>query len=234
MLKCVIVDDEPLALEVLTGYIDADAELDLAGSFGNARDALSYLKAHAVDVLFLDIEMPEMSGLDLLRALDQAPITVFTTAFRNYAFEGFELGVIDFLLKPISRGRFQLAIEKINDFLALKKANLDMEPETKTPEFIFIKSGVDRIKMVFADVIYIQGLKDYAIIHLDSGRIVTKGSIKYMQELFPERLFIRVHKSFMVSKSRIGRIAKNKVIIGAHQVPVGRNYRDDLEKIISA
>jgi len=232
MLKCVIVDDEPLALEVLTGYIDADADLSVAGSFGNAPDALSYLKENAVDVLFLDIEMPEMSGLDLLQALDQAPITVFTTAFRNYAFEGFELGVIDFLLKPISKERFQLAIEKINDFLALKKANLDMEPETKTPEFIFIKSGVDRIKLVFSDVIYIQGLKDYAIIHSDNGRIVTKGSIKYMQELFPERLFIRVHKSFMVSKSRIGRIAKNKVIIGTYQVPVGRNYKEELEKLM--
>jgi DNA-binding LytR/AlgR family response regulator len=228
----VIIDDEPLAREVLAGYIAADDGLSLVEELSNARDASRYLTTHTVDILFLDIEMPEMNGLELLRSLDQAPITVFTTAFRDYAFEGFELGVIDFLLKPVSAERFRLATEKVKDFLALKKTNPAIELGTKTPEFIFIKSGVDRIKLFFADVTYIQGLKDYAIIHSDKGRIVAKGSVKYMRELFPEQLFIRVHKSFIVAKSRVNRITKNKLIIGAQQVPVGRNYKEDVEKLL--
>ena len=232
MLNCLIIDDEPLAREILTGYIEPLETVNLAGSFNNAFDALEYLKNRTVDVIFLDIEMPEMTGIDFLRSLDQPPITVFTTAFRDYAFEGFELGVIDFLLKPISQTRFQLALEKINDFLSLKTANADLELSNETPEFIFVKSGVQKVKLFFADVTHIQGLKDYAIIHAKTGKIVIKGSIKFMQELFPAHLFIRVHKSFIVSKSRVTRIEKNKIIMDGHHIPIGRNYKEELDKEI--
>src|SRR5882757_5977793 len=119
MLNCVIIDDEPLAREILTGYMEQSGNIRLAGSFNNAPEAIKFLKHHTVDALFLDIEMPEMNGIDFLKALAHPPITVFTTAFRDYAFEGFELGVIDFLLKPISQARFMLAVEKIKDFLFL-------------------------------------------------------------------------------------------------------------------
>ena len=230
MFNCLIIDDEPLAREVLAGYIESLETVNLAGSFNNAFDALEYLKKHTVDVIFLDIEMPEMNGIDFLRSLDQPPITVFTTAFRDYAFEGFELGVIDFLLKPISQSRFQLALDKINDFFSLKTENTDLEVSDETPEFIFVKSGVQKVKLFFADVTHIQGLKDYAIIHSGTSKIVTKGSIKFMQELFPTHSFIRVHKSFIVSKGRVGRIRRNKIIIGDYQIPIGRNYKEELEK----
>lgn len=230
MLSCLIIDDEPLAREVLAGYIASLDTVCVAESFSNAFDALRYLESHTVDVLFLDIEMPEMNGIDFLKSLEHPPITVFTTAFRDYAFEGFELGVIDFLLKPVSRARFQLTLDKISDFLSLKTSDTDLEISNEAPEFIFVKSGVNRVKLFFADVIYIQGLKDYAIIHSVTGKIVTKGSIKHMQDLFPAHLFIRVHKSFIVSKSRVGRIQKNKIMIGDHQIPIGRNYKEDLER----
>ncbi len=230
MLSCLIIDDEPLAREVLAGYIASLDTVCVAESFSNAFDALRYLESHTVDVLFLDIEMPEMNGIDFLKSLKHPPITVFTTAFRDYAFEGFELGVIDFLLKPVSRARFQLSLDKISDFLSLKTSDTDLEASNEAPEFIFVKSGVNRVKLFFADVMYIQGLKDYAIIHSITGKIVTKGSIKHMQDLFPAHLFIRVHKSFIVSKSRVGRIQKNKIIIGDHQIPIGRNYKEDLER----
>src|SRR5258708_1922849 len=127
MLSCVIIDDEPLAQEILAGYIGQEP-LRLLGNFNNAFDALAFLKDYAVDVLFLDIEMPEMNGIEFLRSLAQPPITVFTTAFRDYAFEGFELGVIDFLLKPISLARFKVAVEKIRDFLALKRDDAGLDP----------------------------------------------------------------------------------------------------------
>ncbi|MET7000095.1 LytR/AlgR family response regulator transcription factor [Chitinophaga defluvii] len=233
MLSCLIIDDEPLAREVLAGYIATLDELQLLASFNNAFDALEYLQHHTADILLLDIQMPEMNGIDFLKSLEQPPITVFTTAFRDYAFEGFELGVIDFLLKPISKARFQVSVEKIKDFLSLKAANAALELSNQRPEFIFVKSGVKKIKLFFAEVTHIQGLKDYAIIHAASGKIVTKGSIKFMEELFPAHLFIRVHKSFIVSKNKVKHIEKNKIIINDHHIPIGRSYKEALIKQIN-
>jgi len=233
MLNCVIIDDEPLAREVLAGYMDQLDHVKLVGSFSNAFDAQGFLTDNTVDALFLDIEMPEMSGIDLLKSLPNPPITVFTTAFRDYAFEGYELGVIDFLLKPVSRARFLVSLEKIKDFLSLKADDAGIEMSSDEPEFIFVKSGVQRIRLLFDDVTHIQGLKDYAIIHTATDKIVTKGSVKSMQELFPESQFIRVHKSFMVSRDKIRRIEKNRIIIGDHQIPIGRNYKEELERKIS-
>ena len=233
MLSCVIVDDEPLAREILAGYVEQLDAIRLAGSFNNASDAMQFLQGHPADVLFLDIEMPEINGIEFLKALKQPPITVFTTAFRDYAFEGFELGVIDFLLKPISRARFMVAMEKIKDFLSLKTDDARFEVSKEAPDFIFVKSGVQKIKLFFSDVTYIQGLKDYAIIHAATGKIVIKGSVKSMQQLFPDPQFIRVHKSFIVAKEKIRRIEKNRIIIGDQQVPIGRNYREDMERKIA-
>ncbi|GGC33607.1 DNA-binding response regulator [Parapedobacter defluvii] len=233
MLNCVIIDDEPLAREVLAGYMDQLDHVKLVGSFSNAFDAQGFLTDNTVDALFLDIEMPEMSGIDLLKSLPNPPITVFTTAFRDYAFEGYELGVIDFLLKPVSYARFLVSLEKIKDFLSLKADDAGIEMSGDEPEFIFVKSGVQKIRLLFDDVTHIQGLKDYAIIHTATDKIVTKGSVKSMQELFPESQFIRVHKSFMVSRDKIRRIEKNRIIIGDHQIPIGRNYKEELERKIS-
>jgi DNA-binding LytR/AlgR family response regulator len=232
MLKCVIIDDEPLAREILTGYMEQSGYVQLMGSFNNAFDALHFLQHHSVDALFLDIEMPEMDGIEFLKALPQPPITVFTTAFRDYAFEGFELGVIDFLLKPISLERFLVSLGKIKDFLALKTDDSNIEVDKATPDFIFVKSGVQKIKLFFAAVTHIQGLKDYAIIHTTTGKIVIKGSVKSMQQLFPGAQFIRVHKSFIVAKDKIRRMEKNSILIGEHQIPIGRNYKEDIERNI--
>lgn len=233
-MTCAIIDDEPLAREILTGYLKQIAYVNLLGSFNNALDAQEFLNNNKVDALFLDIEMPEMSGIDFLRSLPHPPITVFTTAFRDYAFEGFELGVIDFLLKPISLSRFMTSLERIKDFLSLKADNADFEIDGSESAFIFVKSGVQKIKLFFADVTHIQGLKDYAIIHATTRKIVVKGSVKFMQQLFPEAQFIRVHKSFIVAKEKIRRIVKNRIIIGDHQIPIGRNYKEELERKISS
>ncbi len=226
ILNCVIVDDEPLAREILNRFIEEMPDLKLSGSFSNAEDALNFLNQFPVDILFLDIEMPNINGIQLLQKLNDPPITVFTTAFRNYAYEGFELGVIDFLLKPFSRNRFVQAVEKIKEFISLQQKEIRLHKNTRLPEFIFIKSGVEKIKLILDDVIFIQGLKDYAIIQSEYSRTVVKGSVKYMQELFPEPDFVRVHKSFIVSKSRIRRIVRNRILIGDHIIPIGRTYRE--------
>jgi DNA-binding LytR/AlgR family response regulator len=234
MLKCVVIDDEPLAREILEEYL---RRLNFVGSirqFDTAREALTYFKNHEADVLFLDIEMPEMNGIEFLKMLSHPPITVFTTAYRDYAFEGFELGVIDFLLKPISYPRFLLAIEKIRDFLSLKdqNANIEENPAEAPLGSVFVKSGVQRIKLNFDEVTYIQGLKDYAIIYTNTGKIVLKGSIKFMHDIFPPNRFMRVHKSFIVAVSRITRIERNRLVVNGNQIPVGRNYKEEVEQVL--
>jgi len=231
MLNCIVIDDEPLAQDLLAGYLGQEGTTRLVARFNNAYAAQTFLQHHKVDVIFLDIEMPEMNGIELLRSLPNPPITIFTTAFRDYAFEGFELGVIDFLLKPISFPRFQLAIGRVKDFLALQSEETSLD---KTgPGFIFVKSGVTRIKLSFSDVTHIQGLKDYAIIHTTTGKIVIKGSVKSVHQLFPAGQFIRTHKSFIVATDKVKRIEKNKILIGIHEIPIGRSYKTDVEQRIT-
>ncbi|MGV3586350.1 MAG: LytR/AlgR family response regulator transcription factor [Adhaeribacter sp.] len=233
MLRFVVVDDEPLALEILDGYLKKMGGIQSVTLFSKAREALHYLENNKADVLLLDIEMPEITGIAFLEQLSEPPLTIFTTAYRNYAYEGFELGVIDFLLKPISFQRFATAIDKVRDFLSLKKQNTQLEPGEPAPEFIFVKSGVNRIKLYFNEVTHIQGLKDYAIIHTAKEKVVIKGSIKMVQEMFPPSLFIRVHKSFLVLSKAIKRIERNRIVMGNHQIPIGRNYREAVEQKIS-
>lgn len=234
MLHCVIIDDEPLAREILAGYLHRSGTAHSIVQFGNAGDALSYLTDHEPDVLFLDIEMPEMTGIEFLKALPQAPVTVFTTAYRNYAFEGYELGVIDFLLKPISYARFSNAIGKVRDFLQLKEQNTNLEQQAaaEKPDFVFVKSGVQRIRLAFSDITHIQGLKDYAIIHTRSGKVVTKGSVKAMLDIFPSPRFMRVHKSFIVATDKITRVERNRIVWESHQIPIGRNYKEEVTALV--
>lgn len=232
MLRIVVIDDEPLALEVIAGHLKRLEDTHLVSLFGKVTDALRHLESNQADVLLLDIEMPEMTGIDFLKQLSDPPLTIFTTAYRNYAFEGFELGVIDFLLKPISFQRFSAAMDKVKDFISLKIQNTHLEIEEFAPEFIFVKSGVKRIKLYFEDITHIQGLKDYAIIHIIDEKIVVKGSIKMVQEMFPKDLFVRVHKSFLVTRACIKRLERNRITIGDHQIPIGRNYRDDVERVL--
>ncbi|ACT96551.1 LytR/AlgR family response regulator transcription factor [Dyadobacter fermentans] len=234
MLQCVIIDDEPLARGILEEFLQKSG-ITGAASFANARDALAHLQTHETDVLFLDIEMPEMNGIDFLKSLAQPPVTVFTTAYRGYAFEGYELGVIDFLLKPISYARFGHALDKVRDFLQLKEQNTNLEQNLteEKPDFIFVKSGVQRVRLAFDDIAYIQGLKDYAIIHTGAGKVVIKGSVKAMLEIFPPARFLRVHKSFIVGIDKIRRIERNRIVWGNHQIPIGRNYREEVMQVIT-
>jgi DNA-binding LytR/AlgR family response regulator len=235
MLKFVVVDDEPLALEVLDGYLKRMEGVYSVSLFSHTGDALRYLENNEADVLLLDIEMPEMTGIQFLTALSDPPLTIFTTAYRNYAFEGYELGVIDFLLKPISFNRFSQAIAKIRELLELKALHINIEDISagENPDFVFVKSGIQHIRLQFNEVMYIQGLKDYAIVYTPSEKILLKGSIKAMLDIFPRNRFIRVHKSFIVSIQKIMRLGKNNIILNGHPIPVGRNFKDDLEKALT-
>ncbi|MXV17276.1 LytR/AlgR family response regulator transcription factor [Hufsiella ginkgonis] len=229
MIRCVIIDDEPLAQDVLEAHVSGMPDVTLLGKFNNAPEALAFLAGQEADLVLLDIEMPEMTGIQFLKSLAVPPLTIFTTAYRDYAFEGFELGVIDFLLKPIAFARFSLAIDKVRDFIRLRAQNTQLEPGDPAPEYIFVKSGVKRLKLYFGEITHIQGLKDYAIIYTPAEKVVIKGSLKQVLERLPPNLFVRVHKSFIVSKQKIARIERNRILVGPHQVPVGRNYREVID-----
>ncbi|MXV51144.1 response regulator [Pedobacter sp. HMF7647] len=233
-LTVVIVDDEPLAREMLQGYLKRITGISEVNIFPNAHEAFMHLEKNAADLLLLDIEMPEITGIDLLKKLTDPPLTIFTTAYRNYAFEGYELGVIDFLLKPIAFDRFSQAISKAKELLALKAHHSHMEEgqESGDHDFIFVKSGVQRIRLQFEDVTFVQGLKDYAIIHTPARKILLKGSIKAMLDILPAGRFIRVHKSFIVSVRKITQLDRNCILMNGQQIPIGRNFKDDLENIL--
>lgn len=235
-LNVVVVDDEPLAREVLDGYLKRLPGIRSVHLFANAKTGLLHLERQVADLLLLDIEMPEMTGIEFLKQLHDPPLTIFTTAYRNYAFDGYELGVIDFLLKPISIDRFGQAIAKARELLTLKDQHDHIEDDRGgiDNDFIFVKSGVQRIKLHFNDVTHIQGLKDYAIIHTSGKKILLKGSIKAMLDIFPTGRFIRVHKSFIVNVQKITQLGRNFIQLNGHQVPIGRNFKDDLEKILKS
>ncbi|MFT3703268.1 MAG: response regulator transcription factor [Agriterribacter sp.] len=233
ILNCIIIDDEPLACDVLQEHLRKLDSTKLSRVFHNALEALDFIKQHGADVLFIDIEMPEMTGIELLKKLQHPPLSIFTTAYRDYAYEGYELGVVDFLLKPVSFERFIQAMDKVRDFLALKEQHTLLEKNADMAGAVFVKSGVNKIKLQFDEVTHIQGLKDYAIIYHGGGKVVIKGSVKSMHDIFPEKYFMRVHKSFIVAKNKIVRTERNKIILKNFQVPIGRNYKEVLEKFMA-
>lgn len=231
-MNVIIVDDEPLALEVLETYIKTMPDLHLVAKCQNAFEANQALRDHSVELMFLDIEMPQMTGTDFLRTLTNPPLVIFTTAYSNYAVDGFNLNAIDYLLKPISLDRFMKAVNK-----ALEH----MESHGKVPEggqnFFFVKADKQHKKINFDDIIYIEGLKDYVMIWQPSGRTTTLQTMKSLEDRLPPNRFMRIHRSFIVAIDKITAIEGNmvEVLDKDHKtklLPIGKNYRDELIEII--
>lgn len=223
---CMIVDDEPLAHRILEKYLVHTEGVTLTHKAFNAKDAASFLRENTVDILLLDINMPEINGIDFLASLEHKPITIFTTAFRNHALEGYELGVLDYLLKPIKQERFQLAISRAVEFLKLKA--LEQKLEDSFHKEIIIRSNGQNIRIDTEKITHIQGLKDYTILFTPEKKYVVKGSVKAMLERLPAEQFVRVHKSFIVAKSKLTPIARNKIEFDGFQIPVGRRFKEDV------
>jgi DNA-binding LytR/AlgR family response regulator len=224
--SCMIVDDEPLAHHILEKYLADTEGVALMHKAFNAKDAAVFLAKNDVDILLLDINMPEINGIDFLKSLDNKPITIFTTAFRNHALEGYDLGVLDYLLKPIKRERFQLAISRAVEFLKLKA--LEEKLEDTTYKEIIIRSNGQNIRLDTDKITHIQGLKDYTILFTSEKKYVVKGSVKAMAERLPIDEFVRVHKSFIVAKSKLSLISRNKIEFEGFQIPIGRRFKDDV------
>ncbi|MEL6637227.1 MAG: LytTR family DNA-binding domain-containing protein [Bacteroidota bacterium] len=239
MINVIIVDDEPLALDVLETYIEKIPELKLLQRCNNALEANEALNNHEVDLMFLDIQMPQLTGTDFLKTLAKPPLVIFTTAYANYAVEGFELNAIDYLLKPISLERFMKAVNKAAEQLDLQKGTGPNAPTAseEDPDFIFVKADKKLIKIKYADIIYIEGLKDYVIIRQETGRVITLQTMKSLEEKLPLNIFKRIHRSYIVNLDKINAIMGNMVEVleknQAKHLPVGKNYRDELLAIVN-
>ncbi|HUP12210.1 MAG TPA: LytTR family DNA-binding domain-containing protein [Niastella sp.] len=226
MYKCMIVDDEPLAHTVLLSHIQKQDSLTVVKQCDNAEDARTYLAANPVDILFLDIEMPEETGIHLLQSLPQKPVTIFTTAYLHYSLEGFELGVIDYLVKPIRYERFDRAVKRAIDFLQLLQLRSGIG--TQDTELL-IKTGNKKIAVSRNSITHVQALKDYVIIYSEQAKYVVRSTMKEMEELLGAAAFVRVHKSFIIAKSKARFYSANKIEFDNFEIPVGRKYKKVIE-----
>ncbi|WCL81823.1 LytTR family DNA-binding domain-containing protein [Saprospira sp. CCB-QB6] len=235
-MNVLIVDDEPLARDVLQTYIEKLPSLTLIGSCQNAIEAFEQLNSQKVDLMLLDIHMPQISGIDFLKTLAQPPLVIFTTAYSNYALESYELNVVDYLLKPIAFDRFVKAINKAIELQKNRGQERQApveEPQTKGSDYIFVKADKKLIKVRFDEIFYIEGLKDYVILHTPQGRIVTLQTMKLLEAKLPAHLFKRVHRSYIANLSKIAMLEGNMLELNGKSIPVGKNYRDELLAIIN-
>lgn len=243
MINCVIIDDEPLAREGLASYVREIDFLHLVDTCENPLEVIKLMNKHTIDLIFLDIQMPKMNGLDFLKAVQQPPIVVITTAYPTYALEGFQLNVLDYLLKPITFDRFFKSVKKATDYYHLinrpndPAAKNDSSGITKTDptdDYFFIRCGSKYEKIHFDQILYVEGMQNYVTIYTQKGKFITLLYLKNLEENLDSRFFIRVHKSYIVSIDKIEGIEGNEIFIQSHRIPMSRNYRDQvLQKVVA-
>jgi len=233
-MKCIIIDDEPLAIDVLMGYCQKMDFVDLEGTFTNPLEAISVIKEKKIDLIFCDIEMPQINGIDFINSLDNSPMFIFTTAYSQYAVEGFNLNAIDYLVKPIPYNRFIKAISRAKEIMGYKKTPVNDnvfpshgETSVVAPGYIFVKAEYESVKINLDDIEYIQGLKDYLKIHIrgTNKAILTLMSFKEILDKLPSNQFLRVHKSFVVNISCIKTIQRNRIVINDVRIPIGESFK---------
>jgi DNA-binding LytR/AlgR family response regulator len=232
-IRCLVVDDEPLAAELMATHIAKTPDLELVGTCSNAMEAFTKLQKESVDLLFLDIQMPRMTGWELLKTLSEKPYVIITTAYRDYALEGYEFDVLDFLLKPITYERFLKAIGK---YFQRKSMGLEAAQPSDSYEnaYKYFKVNREMKKVFLKDILYIESLKDYVRIKTDKESLITYQRISYLEEKLPEDKFLRVHKSFIVAVDKIVSLGSNSVKIKDKEIPIGRNYKMNVTKLMTA
>lgn len=224
ILKCLIVDDEPLARNLLKEYIHKVPYLQLQGTCSNALEAMETLRKVEVDLLFLDIQMPDLTGLALLRSLQKPPLVIFSTAYSEYALESYDLDVVDYLLKPVTLERFLRAVDKATQRIKQPEATKS-SGEGQESSLIFVKDGTRLIKVRWSDILYIEGLKDYVTIHTPTQKIVSLQRLKALEEQLPADRFIRIHNSYIIAVDAIDVVHRNEVQIGKAFLPISDTYR---------
>lgn len=229
MLKAIIIDDEPMALEVIRGLTEKVTFVELTGYFTNSVEAMAFLQANQVDLLFLDIKMPDISGIELLKTISNPPMVIFTTAYSEHAVEGFELNAVDYLLKPFSLTRFLKACNKAYEYYELKK---NKGNSSAGLSHIFIKSGYEQVKIDLDNICYAEANGNYVVFVLEKQKIASRLTMAEAEALLPSKSFIRVHRSYIISKNYIKKVDKKTIWVQQTEIPIGSVYAPDIEKII--
>lgn len=228
MIRYLIVDDEPLAHELIEEFCSMLPHLELAKNCYNAMEAMQFLNEESVDIMFLDLNMPKLKGFDFLRTLSQAPKVIVTTAYQEFALEGYELNVSDYLLKPFSFDRLMKAINKA---IAPVNEGVKQEPTEISNHRFFVKGDKKYHQISTEDLLFIEAYGNYTKLYMGSEMIISNEKISYYESMFSSYQFMRVHKSFMVSKSKISTIEGNRIKIGEHDIPIGQTYRSTISKL---
>lgn len=232
MITVIAIDDEPLALQLVTGYIEKTPGLILAGRFDNPLDAMEFLSREAVDLIFVDIQMPDLTGLEFTRSLVKGPKVIFTTAYDKYALEGFRLEVVDYLLKPFSYEEFLKAVQKVQKLIKLEKGVPDQVESNG--DFLFLKSDYKIKRINFNDILYIEGLKDYVKVYTHNAAkpVLSITTMKLLESKLPGSKFMRVHRSFIVNLEKIDTIERSRIVFGKTYIPVSDQYKDKFQDFL--
>lgn len=231
-IRCLIVDDEPPAREIIRRYIEQVPTLQLAGECANAIQAFTALQQQSIDLMFLDIRMPQLNGNDFLKTLKNPPRVIFTTAYPEYALEGYELDIVDYLMKPVTFERFLKAINKAFDS-RLSRAELPPPTEeARSASFVYFRADRKMVKIMLADILYIESMKDYVKVFTASAPLITKQSISSVEAMLPEKEFIRTHRSFIVNHQKIKSYTNELIEIGGTEVPIGKLFRSSVLKVL--
>jgi len=230
-MKCVIIDDEPLAVELLEDFVRKIDSLELVSTFNNAIDAVSFINQNNVDLIFLDIQMPHFSGIDFLNTIEKKPLIIFTTAYSDYAVEGFNLGAVDYLVKPIPFHRFLKSVVRAQQILNPTTSIQAISENTTAPEleqdFMFVRAEYENVKMNFSDILFIEGLKDYVKIYTTDNKFtLTLISLIKLENLLSSKGFSRIHRSYIINIKHVKSIQKNKVLISDKRIPISESYKN--------
>ena len=230
IMKCIIVEDEPLAKELLARYVNNVSSLQLAGEFSTALDALTFLQQNEVDVIFLDIQMPHLSGIEFAKALRNPPYIIFTTAFSEYAVQGFDLDAIDYLLKPIQFERFLKAVNKLfqQSGMKLQQQGSVENVSGKNQSYLYFRVDRKMVKVMLDEILYVEGMGNYVKIVTTTDSIITKNTITAMEAMLARNTFLRIHKSFIVSKKKIKSFDGELIQIGSSELPIGKLYKNSV------
>ena len=231
MIRCIIIEDERLAQDVIKSHVERSGRFNLLGTYRNAPEAKEALERETVDLIFLDIQLPGMTGLNFLRSLSNPPLVVFTTSYPEYALESYEFNVIDYLLKPVSYERFSKTIDKIIDGKIFKASLAEIKPVSR--DHIFIRSEGKFFRISFSDIIYIEGMKDYLKIHTPDHFIITHQTMVDMENILPGKNFMRIHKSYIVAVAHIKAVFGNSVDMGKTELPIGLNYKERIMSFVT-
>jgi len=226
-MNCIIVDDEPLARKAIQKLAYQTENLEVIASFNGAEATTEFLTQNTVDVVFLDIQMPGVNGIEFARTIPKKTLVIFTTAFHEFASESYEVDAIDYLIKPVKLERFQKAVEKAQTYCKLFQSDpIKSNIENITDDYIFVRADRRMFKVYFNEVLYIEGLKDYVVLYLENQKVITLMNIKTIHDLLPKSFFVRVSKSYIINVNKIDSVDNNTVYIGKNEIPIGNIYRD--------